>query len=137
LIKKESHVNPAIIQELIGKALAKENNFREILETLGKEGVESYHVDFLRNELRYYATSGESFVTSAPLHHSGVAAEFSAEKLERINQKVQAGQAWYPDFVEEGTAAGCAYYIVYLNGKKVRYFGRDGGEHVQHFPGSR
>jgi uncharacterized protein YbcV (DUF1398 family) len=130
-------MNQAIIQELIRKALAKENTFREILETLEKEGVESYHVDFLRNESRYYATGGGSFVTSLPLHHNGVAAEFSAEKIERINQRVQAGQAWYPDFVKEGTAAGCAYYIVYLNGKKVGYFGRDGGEHVQHFPGSR
>jgi uncharacterized protein YbcV (DUF1398 family) len=130
-------MNQPIIPELIRKALAEENTFREILETLEKEGVESYHVGFLRNEFRCYATSGESFVTSAPLHRNGVAAEFSAEKLERINQRVQAGPAWYPDFVKEGAAAGCAYYIVYLHGKKVRYFGRDGGEHVQHFPGSR
>ncbi|MGA9570489.1 MAG: DUF1398 family protein [Candidatus Acidiferrales bacterium] len=130
-------MNLAIIQELIGKALAKEITFREILATLGKEGVESYHVDFLRNEFRYYATNGESLATSAALLHDRVAADFSAEKIEGINQRVQAGQAAYPDFVREGTAAGCAYYIVYLNGKKVRYFGRDGGEYVQHFPGSR
>jgi uncharacterized protein YbcV (DUF1398 family) len=125
-----------VIPELIANALAKKNTFREILATLAREGVESYHVDFLRNELRYYATNSESFVTKAALAHDGVAAEFSAEAIERINQKVQSGQASYPDFVREGTAAGCAYYIVYLNGKKVRYFGRDGGEHVQHYPGS-
>jgi uncharacterized protein YbcV (DUF1398 family) len=130
-------MNQPVIQELIRKALAKEITFGEILATLGKEGVESYHVDFLRNEFRYYATSGESYVTTAPLVHEGVAPEFSAEKIERINQRVQAGQASYPDFVSEGAAAGCACYIVYLNGKKVRYFGRDGAEHVQHFPGSR
>jgi len=130
-------MNQQVIQELVRKALAKETTFREILATLGKEGVESYHVDFLRNEFRYYATSGESYVTSAALAHDGVAAEFSAEKLELINQKVQAGVASYPDFIEEGAAARCAYYIVYLNGKKVRYFGRDGGEYIQHFPGSR
>ena len=130
-------MNKSVIQELIRKALAKEITFREILATLGNEGVESYHVDLLRNEFRYYTTNGESFVTGAPLAHNGVAAEFSAEKLERINQKVQAGHASYPDFVAEGAAAGCAYYIVYLNGKKVRYFGRDGGERIQLFPSSR
>jgi uncharacterized protein YbcV (DUF1398 family) len=130
-------MNRSLIQGLIRKALAKENTFREILEALEKQGVESYHVDFLRNESRYYATSGESFVTSVPLQHNGVAAEFSAERIERINQRVQAGQARYPDFVKEGAAAGCAYYIVFLHGRKVRYFGRDGGEHLQHFPGSR
>lgn len=130
-------MNEPLIQELIRKALAKEITFREILATLGKEGVESYHVDFLRNEFRYYATNGESLVTGAALPHDGVAADFSAEKIEGINQRVQAGQAAYPDFVREGAAAGCAYYIVYLNGKIVRYFGRDGGEYIQHFPGSR
>jgi len=130
-------MNHAVIQNLIRKALARQITFTEILASLIKEGVESYHVDFLRNEFRCYATSGESLVSGAALVHDGVAAQFSAEKLERINQKIQAGQAAYPDFVKEGTAAGCAYYIVYLNGKKVRYFGRDGGEYVQAFPGSR
>jgi uncharacterized protein YbcV (DUF1398 family) len=129
-------MNHAVIQNLISKALAEQIRFSEILATLAKQGVESYHVDFLRNEFRFYATSGESLLTGAALVHDGVAAEFSAEKLEPINQKVQSGQAAYPDFVKEGTAAGCAYYIVYLNGKKVRYFGRGGGEHVQHFRGS-
>ena len=130
-------MNPAIIQELIGKALARKITLREILATLGKEEVESYHVDFLRNEFRHYATNGESLVMGAALLHDGVAADFSAEKVEGINQRVRAGQAAYPDFVREGAAAGCAYYIVYLSGKKVRYFGRGGGEYVQHFSGSR
>lgn len=130
-------MNRALIRELIGKALAKSITFREILATLTREGVESYHVDFLRNEYRYYARSGESFVTEVALVHDSVAPEFSAEKLEAINKRVQSGEAGYPDFVKEGTAAGCAYYIVYLNGKRVRYFGRDGDEHVQYFPGSR
>ena len=130
-------MNHAVIQDLISKALTRQITFAQILASLAEEGVESYHVDFLRNEFRYYARSGESLVTGGALEHGEVAAEFSAERLERINQKVQVGQAAYPDFVKEGTAAGCAYYLVYLNGKKVRYFGRDGGEYVQAFPGSR
>ena len=81
--------------------------------------------------------NGESFVTAAALVHDGVAAEFSAEKLEAINKRVQAGEAVYADFVKEAPVAGCAYYIVYLNGKKVRYFGRDGDEYIQYFPGLR
>lgn len=130
-------MNQALLQELIEKALAREITFPEILAALRKEGVESYHVDFLRNEYRYYAKSGESFATGVGFEHNGVAPEFSEEKLEAINRRVQSGQASYADFVREGTAAGCAYYTVFLEGKKVRYFGRDGGEHVQHFPGSR
>lgn len=130
-------MNNAVIQELIGKALARMITFPEILATLTKEGVESYHVDFLRNEVRYYTNNGESLVVNVSFVHQGVADEFSAENLDTINRRVQAGQASYADFVREGTAAGCAFYVVYLNGKLVRYFGRDGGEHVQYFPGSR
>lgn len=130
-------MDTAVLKQLIDGSLARRITFPEILGALLKEGVESYHVDFLRNEYRYYAKSGESFITSVPLAHDGVAQEFSAEQLDAINKRVQSGQAGYPDFVREGTAAGCAYYIVYVGGKKVRYFGRDGGEHVQYFPGSR
>lgn len=130
-------MNDSLVRSTIERALAKTITFPEVLGTLAKEGVESYHVDFLRNEVRYYGKNGESFVANVALEHDGVAHEFSAEKLESINKRVQAGQAAYPDFVREGAAAGCAYYIVYLNGKKVRYFGRNGDEHIQYFPGSR
>lgn len=130
-------MNNAVIQGLIEKALARMITFPEILATLTKEGVKSYHVDFLRNEVGYYTKNGESLVVKVSFVHQGVADEFSAERLDTINRRVQAGQASYADFVREGTAAGCAFYVVYLNGKLVRYFGRDGGEHVQYFPGSR
>ena len=85
-------MNQPLIQELIRKALAKEITFREILATLGKEGIESYHVDFLRDEFRYYATSGESFVTGAPLVHNEVAAEFSAESSNASIRKFSRGK---------------------------------------------
>ncbi|HTZ72781.1 MAG TPA: DUF1398 family protein [Candidatus Aquilonibacter sp.] len=125
------------IEEAIGKVLARKITFAELLGTLMKEGLEAYHVDFVRNEFRYYARGGESLVLTVALRHDGVAPEFSADKLEAINKRVQAGEAGYADFVREATAAGCAFYIVYLYGKKVRYFGRDGDECIQYFPGAR
>jgi hypothetical protein len=88
----------------------------------------------MRKEYRYYAADGASYVTAVPLMHDGVARTFSKDRLVAINRRVQAGQAWYPDFVKEAAAAGCAYYIVYVNGGKVRYFGRDGDEYVQRVP---
>jgi len=130
-------MNQVLIQGLIDKALAESISFPEILANLTREAVEPYHVDFLRNECRYYAANGESFVTGVALVHGAVALEFSAERLAAINKKVQSGEAWYPGFVREAAAAGCAYNIVYLNGKKDRYFGRNGGEHVQYFPGAK
>jgi uncharacterized protein YbcV (DUF1398 family) len=130
-------MNEAIGLDLIDKALASKITFPEILATLAKESVDSYHVDFLRNECRFYAKGGGSTVVQIDFIHGGVAPEFSPEAIEAINKKVQAGAASYADFVKEGTGAGCACYAVYVNGKKARYFGRDGGEYVQLFPGSR
>jgi uncharacterized protein YbcV (DUF1398 family) len=130
-------MNETIGRDLIHKALAKQIAFPEIVATLAKESVESYHVDFLRNECRFYAKGGASVIVPIDFVHGGVAPEFSAEAIEAINGRVQAGAASYPDFVKEGAAAGCSYYAVYINGRKARYFGRDGGEYVQLFPGSR
>ena len=50
--------------------------------------------------------------------------ELIDKALLRNNKRVQSEQASYSDFVREGAAAGCAHYVVYINGKKVRYFGR-------------
>lgn len=130
-------MDQATVRGLIEGALARTVTFPQILATLQKEDVESYHVDFLRNECRFYARSGESTVISIAFVHDQVAGEFSAEKLQGINGRVQAGQASYADFVKEGAAAGCAYYAVYITGRRALYFGRDGDEYVQLFPGSR
>lgn len=130
-------MNEPIVRGLLSKSLRREITFPEILATLVQEGVESYHVDFLRNECRYYAKNGESVVAAMAFEHDGIAPEFSAEALAAINQRVQSGRATFADFVKEGPAAGCACYTVYVNGKMVRYFGRDGGEHIQYLPGSR
>lgn len=129
-------MNQNIVQPLLEKSLAKQITFPEILETLTREGVESYHVDFFRDECRYYAKSGESLVTKVPFSHGEVAAEFSVAGVDAINKRVQARQATFADFLREAPAAGCAFYSVYVVAKKVRYFGRDGGEHIQYLPGS-
>lgn len=128
-------MNSARLEGLLDQALRREITFPEILKLLAQEEVESYHVDFLRKECRYYSRQGDSLAVPVGLDHDGVATEFSAERLAAINARVQGGEAGYADFVRAGAAAGYAYYIVYLYGKMVRYFGRDGGEHIQYFPG--
>ncbi len=129
-------MNGTVLKDLVDKALARAITFPQILATLKTQHVEAYHVDLLRREYRFYDRDGQSLVMSVALVHDGVAPGFSAERLESINRRVQAGQAGYPDFVRESAAAGCAYYIVYLEGRKVRYFGRNGEESIQYFPGS-
>lgn len=130
-------MNVSLLKQVFEKALAGTVSFPEILATLKQQDVESYHVDMVRRECRFYANIGESCVTPMALVHAGVAEEFSEHALVNVNRRVQTGQANYSAFVREAAAAGCAYYIVYLNGRKVRYFGRNGDESIQYFPGSR
>lgn len=127
-------MNTVLLDGLLDRALARQITFPEILAALSQEGIESYQVDFLRHECRYYGGRGESFVATVGFGHDGVAADFSAEKLEAINGRVRAGEAGYADFVRGAAAAGCAGYAVYLRGKLARYYGRDGGEHVEYLP---
>lgn len=129
-------MNWSAVRPLLEQSLAGEIEFPEILATLVREGVESYQIDFLRDECRYYARNGESLVEKVPFAHDRVAAEFSAEGLDAVNERVQAKQATFADFAREAPAVGCAFYTVYLTAKKVRYFGRDGGEYTQYLPGS-
>jgi hypothetical protein len=105
-------MNERLARQLLDKALLGRITFSEVIATITKEGVESYHVDFLRNECRYYLKSGESFAIGVAFKHNGVAPEFSAAALDAINKRVHSGQAFCSDFVEEGPAAGCAYYMV-------------------------
>ncbi len=129
-------MNEATGRDILDRALTRASTFPEIIATLLKEDVESYHVDFMRNEVRFYSRDGSSIAIVVSLVHGDVAPEFSAKQLDALNKRVQAGQAGFSDFVKEAPAVGCAHYIVYMNGKKVRYFGRDGGEHIQYFPGA-
>jgi uncharacterized protein YbcV (DUF1398 family) len=127
-------MNPTILKEALNKTLSALSTFPEHLASLAQQGVVCYHVDFLRDEYTYYARDGQSVVFPMELDHKEVAADFSAASIDALIKRVQLGQADYPNFIREGTAAGCAYYIVFLYGGIVRYFGRDGGEHVQRFP---
>jgi uncharacterized protein YbcV (DUF1398 family) len=111
--------------------------FPEVVRTLLEAGVEAYHVDLFRGENRYYLPSGESHVVSNGLAPHSVATNFSAPLVESAVRESQAAKITYPQFMEKIAAAGTVYYITYLGGKKVSYFGRNGEAHTEYFPGSR
>jgi uncharacterized protein YbcV (DUF1398 family) len=41
----------------------------------------------------------------------------------------------YPEFVRRSRAAGVIGYWAFLTGRKVIYFGRQGEQHIENFPG--
>ncbi len=127
-------MNKEIIQSTIRHSLEGTATFPQIVGLLLSEGVESYHVDLVRNENRYYTATGESLVEKVAVPHARAAPAFSAAKVAAAIKKSQGGQINYRQFVAEILEAGCVYYIAYLAGKRVAYFGREGDAHVEHFP---
>jgi len=128
-------MNETIVKEVIAKVAEGKIAFPEVVRTLTNEGFISYHVDYLRGEARYYHRSADSLMEKLDHAFPSVAENFSAEAVQAAIRRSQAGTATYSDFIRDSAAAGCVYYIVYLTGRKVKYFGRDGDEHVENFPG--
>lgn len=130
-------MNTKLCKDMAQASIAGSLKFPEIVGKLIAEGMESYHVDFVRSENRYYMPNGESHVEPVDLEHAKAAQKFSATQVEAAVRKSQAGKINYPQFVKEVLDAGCVYYITYLTGKRVTYFGREGDSHTEFFPGSR
>ena len=127
-------MNITLIKQTIEGSINATMIFPQIAGLLLEEGIESYHVDIVLSENRYYKPCGESHVAKIELPHSHPAENFSAEQVNAAVRKVQAGNSNYKNFMKEITDAGCVFYIAYLTGKKVIYFGRKGEMHVELFP---
>lgn len=130
-------MNIAKIKETIDLTLEGKITFPQVVGTLIGEGVESYHVDYVRSENTYYLPNGESHREAVPHKFPNPAKEFSADKVKATIKRVQAGEINYNTFSEEVIQAGCAFYIAYLSGKRVIYFGREGDFHIEYFPGAK
>lgn len=123
-----------LIKSIAAKTLAGEITFPQVVGQLIELGVEAYHIDFVRSENRYYNADGESHVIPAGHTFAQAAKDFNTEAVVAAIRKSQQGLIHYPVFVDEVLKAGCVYYIAYLAGRRVIYFGRNGDMHVEHFP---
>ncbi|GMM93193.1 DUF1398 domain-containing protein [Qipengyuania sp. MTN3-11] len=111
-------------------------SFPEILQELARLGYEGYAVDFQRNAATYYLSDGEPLDLATHADGGAIAPELDAEKLSEAIREAQAdGPGYsYRGFCRKARAAGCAGYMVSLQGRRVVYYGRTGETHVEHFP---
>ncbi len=109
-------------------------SFGEIVQQLGKAGIERYHQDFLRSERTYYLPDGASEVVRNEVVDTAPARSFSAQGVEAAVRAAQAGAIQYNEFCRQAMEAGCVGYLVSLTGKRVVYYGRTGDLHVEYFP---
>lgn len=136
--KTGNKMNADAVCELARITLSGYLPFPEIVKRLIAEGVEYYHVDYVRLQFTFYGTGGG--VVVAPLALEGlpaVASEFNAPELRAaILDSQQHGQK-YPRFSARAMEAGVQGYYAFLRGQRVTYLGRGGDHHVEWFPGAR
>ncbi|MEQ1528899.1 MAG: DUF1398 family protein [Methylococcales bacterium] len=112
--------------------------FPEVVDRLLETGVEYYHVDYVALQKTYYNASGE--IIKASINYEGlpsVASEFNAEALRAAILDSQQNGQHYRDFTKRAMKAGVQGYIVFLRGKRVTYWGRNGDQHTEWFPGAK
>jgi uncharacterized protein YbcV (DUF1398 family) len=130
-------MNTTIIIETARKTLAGTISFPEVVSQLLATGVEYYHVDYIGMKKTFYSADGEMVV--APIDYEGlppVSAEFSAEAMKANILDSQRNGQKYRDFSRRSMEAGVQGYFAFLCGKRVTYFGRQGDEHTEWFPGA-
>ena len=112
--------------------------FPEIVKDLIANGVEYYFVDYASKSFTFY--SAEGAVAHASLSFEdlpGVSADFNKEALRAaIVDSQQHGQK-FRDFCKRAVAAGVQGYFAFLRGQRVTYFGRQGDQHTEWFPGAK
>jgi uncharacterized protein YbcV (DUF1398 family) len=113
-------------------------SFPEVVGQLLAAGVEYYHVDYVAMRKTFYGADDSVVVT--PIPYEGlppVAADFDVAALRTDILDSQRNGQKYRDFTRRAMAAGTQGYFAFLRGKRVTYFGRQGDEHTEWFPGAK
>jgi uncharacterized protein YbcV (DUF1398 family) len=130
-------MNTEIVTKTARKTLAGTLAFPEVVGRLLAAGVEYCHVDYVGRRKAFYSAKGETVAT--PIDYKDlppVAAEFSIENLRaNILDSQRNGQS-YRDFTRRAMKAGVQGYFAFLRGQRVTYFGRQGDQHTEWFPGA-
>ena len=131
-------MNADTINSLAKSTLDGTMPFPQIVGNLIAEGVEYYHVDYAIHSFTFYSSNGSTVV--APLPFEGlpsISEDFDAAALKAaILDSQQHGQK-FRAFCERAIRAGVNGYFAFLRGKRVTYFGRQGDQHTEWFPGAK
>jgi len=126
-----------VIAETARATLAGVISFPEVVGQLLATGVEYYHVDYVAAQKTFYSSDGETVVTPITYEElPPVAANFDLEKLRAAILDSQRHGQKYRDFTGRAMEAGVQGYFAFLRGKRVIYFGRQGDQHTEWFPGA-
>ena len=108
--------------------------FPEVLGRLVEVGVESYFADYRDQSTTYYLSSNEAVCIFMDVPAIAIPNVFNHEAIVSAIRGAQSDKIRYPEFLKQTMSAGCVGYIVWISGKHVSYFGRQGETHIERFP---
>jgi uncharacterized protein YbcV (DUF1398 family) len=128
------HAVETVIRETLDASNEGRIHFGQVVGNLLSAGLESYVVDYRTGRATYYMPCGETLTLEQELPKIDIAAEFSSSGIKEAILGAQRGEVMYPQFKQLSQAAGCIGSTVWLAGRHVTYYGRNGETHVEHFP---
>lgn len=131
-------MNSEIVSEAARATLSGVIPFPEVVRRLIETGCEYYHVDYVALRMTYYGAAGDVVVTPIPLEGlPPVAARLDASSLRANILDSQQNHQPFPAFSRRAMEGGVQGYFAFLRGQRVTYFGRDGEQHTEWFPGAK
>jgi len=130
-------MNTEIITKTARATLEGSISFPEVVAQLLAAGVEYYHVDYIAMRKTFYGADGDTADTS--INYEGlprVASDFNTAALRADILDSQRNGQKYREFTRRAMDAGTQGYFAFLRGKRVTYFGRQGDQHTEWFPGA-
>ena len=112
--------------------------FPEIVGNLIANGVEYYHVDYATKSFTFYSENGGVAVAELSFENlPAIARDFNSEALRAAILDSQQNGQEFREFCRRAVGAGVQGYFAFLRGKRVTYFGRQGEQHTEWFPGAK
>lgn len=124
----------AIINEAATGTSEGRLHFGQVIELMTRAGVESYVADYRAKRITYYLPDSDNLTLSVETPGIDIAQAFSADGVKAAIRGAQQGVVMYPEFKHLTMQAGCTGYTVWITGRHVTYFGRNGETHVEYFP---
>lgn len=127
-------MNANLIRELAQITISGDLPFPEIVGRLIAEGVEYYHVDYVKLQFTFYGVGGGVVVAPLTIENLPVvASEFNGPALRAAILDSQQNGQKYTRFSARAIEAGVHGYYAFLRGKRVTYLARNGDQHIEWF----
>jgi uncharacterized protein YbcV (DUF1398 family) len=124
----------SVIQSTFDSSNQGRIHFGQVIGQLDAVHVEAYHVDYRAGRSTYYLPDDKTVDCAFAPAGTSIARRFDGDVISSAIRGAQQGTVMYPEFKRLSQSGGCVGYTVWITGRHVTYYGRNGETHVERFP---